>query len=145
MPRLKIEDLGTIIKDEFQTEFVNFNGVVYCATCGRNIQKDESTNYHPGADVNLCNECFDEATLYFADPKNKEIKMFGCTIQEMKDDFAVMNTPGDPYGMQMRSIGIMSDIQETIQRGGDPETIRQMLNQAKYWAMEVKTILRGLK
>lgn len=72
----------------------------------------------------------------------KEKAMFGCTIAEMKQDFALFNQPDDAFSMQARAIGILSDVQETIQRGGDAETIRQMLNQSKFWMSEVKAILR---
>lgn len=72
-----------------------------------------------------------------------ETKMFGCTIEEMREDFAIFNPVGDPLAMQMRAQGLVSDVQEILRRDAvDFELVRQMLNQSKFWMSEVKTIIR---
>ncbi len=71
--------------------------------------------------------------------EDRERQMYGLTAQEMIEDFNMWNIPGDAAMMQMRAMGILSDVQEGLSRGVlSDEDVRQGLNRAKYFMSEVK-------
>lgn len=73
--------------------------------------------------------------------EEKEIQMYGMTKAEMIADYETWNIPNDARMMQMRAMGILSDIQESMSLWGEgvsQEGVRQALNRAKYFMSEVK-------
>jgi len=61
--------------------------------------------------------------------QNQEIKMLGCTNQDLELSFNLS------YNINMRLAGMLSDVQELIENG-NKEKANQILNQVKYYFFE---------
>ena len=68
-----------------------------------------------------------------------QVKMFGCSIQALKD--AAEPHEKYPTELLMFAMGILSDAQEVLARG-DSERSRQYMNRAKYIISEVRRSYR---
>lgn len=69
--------------------------------------------------------------LRLTDAEKREVRMFGCTVAQMRDAVAESLTFRFPGGPAMYAMSMMSDAQEEIARGLD-EDARQTLNRAKW-------------
>jgi len=65
----------------------------------------------------------------------REIKMFGCTIEQLNEGANLTIAIGGPdQANGMLTMSILSDAQEVLKN--DPETARQFINRAKYLISE---------
>ena len=67
--------------------------------------------------------------------RQREIKMYGCTEADLRNSVESSIT-FKVSGAEMVAAGVMSDVQELLEMGGQSastrEQVRQMLNQAKW-------------
>ena len=71
--------------------------------------------------------------------KEKEIQMFGETVESMKSS-AVFTNLQDPYELNRYAMCILSDAQQMM-TSGDIETARKFINKAKFFIDESNKII----